>query len=266
MAKGKLKGKRATKISIIKEEKTPVSNQLTDKLMKDGEKGLSAGEKDLGKTAIPNREATLAERLEVDRSKTEKIQDLQRFGDTVRRLELSEPKEDINKMLHQKWADFDPSKLRKAGAKLDFIEPRNLEGVKFHGLELKYWNPRSLSSLASNLGQPIMPDIETTEKTKVQYARVLIDVEIQDLLPLEVVFEDELGIIQHQSVFYEWRPTQCTHCKGYGHGVEACRKKLENREALPKRTEVKERILSGKEWRQVQKGKAVVVEEEDQSQ
>ena len=50
--------------------------------------------------------------------------------------------------------------------------------VQLYGLELKYWNPKSLSRIGSTLGRPIMADAATITKERVAYARLLIDVEI----------------------------------------------------------------------------------------
>lgn len=48
--------------------------------------------------------------------------------------------------------------------------------VRLPDLDLKYWGVSAWSKLASLLGTPIMADQNTQEKSKANYARVLIEV------------------------------------------------------------------------------------------
>ncbi|MCD7445788.1 hypothetical protein HAX54_000026, partial [Datura stramonium] len=43
-------------------------------------------------------------------------------------------------------------------------------------------------------------------------------------LPDVINFVNEKGNVMEQKVQYDWKPTLCSHCKKYGHGVEECRK------------------------------------------
>lgn len=76
----------------------------------------------------------------------------------------------------------------------------------------------------SLIGTPIMANKMTMEKERIQYARVLVDVNVHKM-PDVVYFQNERGIVVEQKVKYEWRPSKCTHCQGYGHEIQDCRKK-----------------------------------------
>ncbi|XP_057251794.1 uncharacterized protein LOC125498534 [Beta vulgaris subsp. vulgaris] len=68
-------------------------------------------------------------------------------------------------------------------------------------------------------------DQATKEKEKLSFARVMVEVGINDELPDSIAFCNEHGNRMEQKVEYEWRPIQCTQCKGFGHELEACRNK-----------------------------------------
>ncbi|CAI9105579.1 OLC1v1004527C1 [Oldenlandia corymbosa var. corymbosa] len=122
--------------------------------------------------------------------------------------------------------------------------------VQFPNLELKYWNPDSLSSIASILGTPIMTDDLTDSKKRVHYARVLIDMEIKQEVPDEVLFEDEKGVVQHQKVHYEWKPVVCKSYDGYGHDIMSCRKHKQPATLAPQPATKKKG--EDTEWRKVE--------------
>ncbi|XP_074293102.1 uncharacterized protein LOC141620021 [Silene latifolia] len=75
--------------------------------------------------------------------------------------------------------------------------------IKLHKLPLKFWGK---------------------EKTRIGYARVMIEVQIGQTLPDTVKFLDENGDLVVIGVEFEWKPLVCDVCKGIGHGVEDCRK------------------------------------------
>ncbi|XP_050218920.1 uncharacterized protein LOC126669481 [Mercurialis annua] len=89
--------------------------------------------------------------------------------------------------------------------------------VKFAMLPWEYWNPESLSSITSTLGKPLFADKCTRDRSKLAYARVLIDMKLKGLFPDYVIIEDEEGDQLMQSVEYEWKPILCRTCKRLGH-------------------------------------------------
>ncbi|CAI9109144.1 OLC1v1008906C1 [Oldenlandia corymbosa var. corymbosa] len=89
----------------------------------------------------------------------------------------------------------------------------------------------------------------TVNKSKVQYARILVEMKITDTVPDRIVFEDEYGNIQVHRVVFEWMPTQCKKCQNYGHVTERCQIKSQN--------EVPKVVTPSSEWRKIVKGKEV---------
>jgi hypothetical protein len=58
--------------------------------------------------------------------------------------------------------------------------------VRFPNLPLRYWTPLCLSKLASVIGKPIHYDEPTSNKSRLSYGRVLIEVDLLGALPSSV--------------------------------------------------------------------------------
>ncbi|XP_048492374.1 uncharacterized protein LOC125493253 [Beta vulgaris subsp. vulgaris] len=97
--------------------------------------------------------------------------------------------------------------------------------IKLPGLPLKYWGQSTLHKLASKVGKAIRTDRATAQKDILEYARILVEVNIGQEFPKEIVFENEKGVLMTQIVQYECLPIFCDDCKGIGHTAEACRQK-----------------------------------------
>jgi len=96
--------------------------------------------------------------------------------------------------------------------------------VGFPSLELKDSGLKSLSKLGSILGVPLKTDQHTKEKAHLQYARVLIDINLATEFPDYIEFLDDQDVLIRQPVTYEWKLTRCDHCQMYDHVVGSCRK------------------------------------------
>ncbi|XP_062099710.1 uncharacterized protein LOC133805542 [Humulus lupulus] len=96
--------------------------------------------------------------------------------------------------------------------------------IRLQDLGLQYWGSKCLSALVSTIGRPIMVDKFTRERSRVQFARVLVEMEITDNPPKSIQFINELGQIMEQGVEYEWLPIKCKTCAGFGHSMAECRK------------------------------------------
>ncbi|KAL9227731.1 hypothetical protein vseg_003383 [Gypsophila vaccaria] len=87
--------------------------------------------------------------------------------------------------------------------------------MKLHKLPLKYWGA-ALEKIAGIVGKYMKPDSTTEQKTRLAYARVLIQVTLGEL-PKAVTFRDAEGNLETVLVEFEWQPVQCLKCQGFGH-------------------------------------------------
>lgn len=81
------------------------------------------------------------------------------------------------------------------------------------------------------LGKVLKINNATLTKTRLMYARVLVDMNLADGFPEELFFSNEHDQLITQRVQYDWTPTWCTECKQFGHGMETC--KLGSKAAQP---------------------------------
>ncbi|XP_062086022.1 uncharacterized protein LOC133792116 [Humulus lupulus] len=58
-----------------------------------------------------------------------------------------------------------------------------------------------------------------------QFARVLVEIEISEALPKSIQFLNEKGKLMEQLLEFEWLPTQCRGCKVFGHTKSMCNRK-----------------------------------------
>ncbi|XP_062103597.1 uncharacterized protein LOC133814683 [Humulus lupulus] len=98
--------------------------------------------------------------------------------------------------------------------------------IRLHDLGLQYWGSKCLSAFVSTIGKPIMVDKFTRERSRVQFARILVEVEITDNPPRIMHYLNEQGQLTEQGVDYEWLPVKCKTCSGYGHSMADCRKEM----------------------------------------
>ena len=96
--------------------------------------------------------------------------------------------------------------------------------IKLPGLDLKYWGVKALTKICSGVGKFIKLDNPTLNKDKLQFARVLIEADLDAPLPDTITFINEKGSTISQVVQYDWKPIVCTGCKGFGHEGKNCRR------------------------------------------
>ncbi|XP_062119263.1 uncharacterized protein LOC133833014 [Humulus lupulus] len=96
--------------------------------------------------------------------------------------------------------------------------------IRLQDLGLQYWGSKCLSALVSTIGKPIMVDKYTRVRSRIQFARVLVEMEVTDNPPTSIEFINEHGQIMEQGVDYEWLPTKCKNCSSIGHAMTDCRK------------------------------------------
>ncbi|XP_074305323.1 uncharacterized protein LOC141640418 [Silene latifolia] len=67
-------------------------------------------------------------------------------------------------------------------------------------------------------------DSATLDKTRLGYARLMVEVEVGQEFPGKIYFKDEKGNDVCVCVEYEWKPAVCGSCKGIGHMKDVCKK------------------------------------------
>ncbi|GAA0143144.1 hypothetical protein LIER_03897 [Lithospermum erythrorhizon] len=97
--------------------------------------------------------------------------------------------------------------------------------VLFHDVPLSVWSESGLSKIASKVGIPMYTDKFTKERTKMSYARCLVDVDVSKPPVLEFGVKLPGGKRYNQKVTYECYPDYCCDCKAFGHNVFKCPKK-----------------------------------------
>ncbi|XP_074304025.1 uncharacterized protein LOC141638510 [Silene latifolia] len=99
--------------------------------------------------------------------------------------------------------------------------------VRLHNLPLKFWG-KSLPKLAGLLGTFVRCNAATTDKTRLGFARVMIDVKFGGHIPESIKFMDEDGCLVQIKVEFEWKPLLCVKCQRIGHESGKCQKPKEN--------------------------------------
>lgn len=89
--------------------------------------------------------------------------------------------------------------------------------VKLHHLPLNCWGIDALSRIGSLVGIPICADEATSQQSRMDYARMLIEVDITRPLVEEVQVRRVSGHLFTQNVQFEWKPLVCFKCLRLGH-------------------------------------------------
>ena len=91
-------------------------------------------------------------------------------------------------------------------------------------LDFKYWGKGCLTKIMSDVGKFLKVDNATLKREKLQYARVLLEVDISQSFPDEIIFENEKREGTCVQVIYDWKPSFCKTCLTFGHDEQQCRK------------------------------------------
>ncbi|XP_062100614.1 uncharacterized protein LOC133806542 [Humulus lupulus] len=81
-----------------------------------------------------------------------------------------------------------------------------------------------MGKIATTLGRMIKQDQATMNRDKLEFARVLIEMDISKGFPNSIKFEDEKRSLVYLEVSYEWKPEKCATCDGIGHTSNVCKK------------------------------------------
>lgn len=95
--------------------------------------------------------------------------------------------------------------------------------IQLPGLHPRLWGGKTLSSLASYICAPLATDTMIANKTRMEYARLLVEVNPNGELPETIPIIGPLGNYD-KKVIYEWKTMKCSNCNLVGHTAEKCRK------------------------------------------
>ncbi|KAJ6674430.1 hypothetical protein OIU85_010687 [Salix viminalis] len=87
--------------------------------------------------------------------------------------------------------------------------------IRLRGLPFPLWNRAGLSLAASMVGRPIACDEHTHFCTRLDYARICVEVEASNSYVHSFEMDTPLSEVPIRvEVEYEWRPTRCKDCQG----------------------------------------------------
>ncbi|XP_044493796.1 uncharacterized protein LOC123217066 [Mangifera indica] len=103
--------------------------------------------------------------------------------------------------------------------------------IKFYGVPLEYWSLKGFSHIASVLGRPLYVDSVTEEGSRLEYARICVEINVNHDFPekLELVLPSKERV--EIRLEYAWKPVKCSLCNIFGHGNEECKRRSERGEA-----------------------------------
>jgi len=90
--------------------------------------------------------------------------------------------------------------------------------IRLHGLPFPLWSKQGLSLAASMVGKPLSCDESTYNCTRLEYARLCVEIDAS--LPYVSEFEIESTLSPEPiniKVEYEWKPSRCEKCSIFGH-------------------------------------------------
>lgn len=77
-----------------------------------------------------------------------------------------------------------------------------------------------MSRIASTVGNPLYVDECTAKQIRVSYARVVVEVDVTQEIPEDVLIEDSSGRSFNQAIQFDWKPEYCKRCLKLGHNCE----------------------------------------------
>lgn len=89
--------------------------------------------------------------------------------------------------------------------------------VSLRKIPLFLWNSRGIGIIASYLGIPIMTDRRTAEHSRINFARVCVEIDTYFYFPSEIPVVIDGKVSFHVLVEYSWKPPICSCCKTFGH-------------------------------------------------
>ncbi|KAG6473428.1 hypothetical protein ZIOFF_067344 [Zingiber officinale] len=89
--------------------------------------------------------------------------------------------------------------------------------VQIHGLPRDCWSPKVLGLIGSEIGRPMYTDKLTRTRERLTYARLLVEVSVNDERIREVPITLPTGAQLGLRIIYEVMPDFCDDCRRHGH-------------------------------------------------
>ncbi|VFQ79121.1 unnamed protein product [Cuscuta campestris] len=143
--------------------------------------------------------------------KTYDIEDISFLKESqfIVRFAKEEDRDEILKCTYY-FMDNKPVYVQKwyPGCKVDVMSRKDIPvWVQFSEPEMKYWSLTGLRKLGSAIGKPVKRDKARASRRKWSYARILIEVQVNQTFPDQIHFLNEEGRIISQSVKKKNPPT-----------------------------------------------------------
>lgn len=121
--------------------------------------------------------------------------------------------------------------------------------VNLRKVPLHMWNATCLSKIASLIGKPIMMDHLTLTKSRMSFARVLVEVDINCnyLSSLPVYYKGKHIVDVDVDVEYSWKPQICSECNCFCHTLAKC-PKAKTKEVKTPAEQVKTTTTGEQQW------------------
>lgn len=136
--------------------------------------------------------------------------------------------EDLRSVWDASAWNLQPGILRLSQWSLDF-NPSNQKithaqcWIRIYELSQDYWRPKILFEIAGSLGTPISLDDATRNRVFGHYARVLVDVHLNEILFDRILLERE-DYAFFVGIDYERLPSFCPVCQIICHSITNCNK------------------------------------------
>ena len=88
---------------------------------------------------------------------------------------------------------------------------------------MEYKSEGSLKKIAGIIGNVIKLDKATRQKTRLRFARVLVEMKINDDFLEEIHFTNVKDELVTQQVVYKRKSIMCTKCNKMGHSEQKCK-------------------------------------------
>ncbi|PIA41441.1 hypothetical protein AQUCO_02200093v1 [Aquilegia coerulea] len=98
--------------------------------------------------------------------------------------------------------------------------------VKFLDVPKQLWTDDGLSYLGSLIGTPLYQDEATAKKKQLNYAKICVEVQVDDKFPTSVTVGMGSGKNAIIGVEYQWVPSTCSSCNRFGHNNSKCTTKM----------------------------------------